>query len=140
MGGDGRDGRGAQRGVGGRWGVGGWDDRLGRPTPERFHKSRVSKQGSVCGNQGNLKEACHLLARSRYCTPLGESRMRRLAPHGEVNKIVSVSCYNCCQSATVHLQLNVTAPSSLPSFSFARKRVFGHFFCDGQTSGCTDTK
>ncbi len=25
------------------------DDRLGRPTPERFHKSRVSKQGSVRG-------------------------------------------------------------------------------------------
>lgn len=62
-GGDGRDGRGAQRGVGG----GGGDDRLGRPTPERFLKSRVSKQGSVSGNRGNLKEAHHLLARYGYC-------------------------------------------------------------------------
>ena len=43
---DGRDGRGAQRGVGGRRVQ---DDRLGRPTPKRFHKSRVSKQGSVSG-------------------------------------------------------------------------------------------
>lgn len=59
---------GVLRGVLG--GVGGGDDRLGRPTPERFHKSRVSKQGSVCGDQGNLKEACHLLARSGYCTLL----------------------------------------------------------------------
>lgn len=49
-------------------GGGGSDDRLGRPTPQRFHKSRVSKQGSVCGNQANLKEACHLLAGSGYCT------------------------------------------------------------------------
>lgn len=55
-GGDGRDGRGALRG-----GVrGGWDDRLGRPTPEHFHKSRVSKQASVCGNRGILKSARHL--------------------------------------------------------------------------------
>lgn len=44
-GGDGRNGRGAQRGV-----EGVLDDRLGRPTPERFHKSRVSKQGSVSEN------------------------------------------------------------------------------------------
>lgn len=44
------------------------DDRLGRPTPERFHKSRVSKQGSVSGNRGNLKEAHHLLARCGYCS------------------------------------------------------------------------
>lgn len=43
-GGDGRDGRGALRGS---WGVvgGGRDDRAGRPTPERFHESRVSKHG-----------------------------------------------------------------------------------------------
>lgn len=43
-GGDGRDGRGALRGS---WGVVGgvWDDRAGRPTPQRFLKSRVSKHG-----------------------------------------------------------------------------------------------
>lgn len=46
-GGDGRDGRGARRGVG-EGGV--WDDRVGRPTPERFHESRVSKHGPECGN------------------------------------------------------------------------------------------
>lgn len=51
--------RGVLRGV--------WDDRVGRPTPERFHNSRVSKQGSVCGNRGNLKKAHHLLARNGYC-------------------------------------------------------------------------
>lgn len=35
---------------------GGWDDRLGRPTPEHFHKSRVSKQASVCGKPRNPEE------------------------------------------------------------------------------------
>lgn len=41
------------------WGLlceGGWDDRLGRPTPEHFHKSRVSKQASVCGKPRNPEE------------------------------------------------------------------------------------
>lgn len=72
-GGDGRDGRGAQRGVEG----GGGDDRLGRPTPERFHKSRVSKQGSVSGNRENLNEAHHLLVRCRYCCLLPGKRLKR---------------------------------------------------------------
>lgn len=46
------------------------DDRLERPSPQRFHKSRVSKQGSVSGNQENLKEAHHLLAMHGYCSLL----------------------------------------------------------------------
>lgn len=46
------------------------DDRLGRPTPERFHKSRVSRQGSVSGNLENLNKARHLQARRGYCCRL----------------------------------------------------------------------
>lgn len=51
--------RGVSRGV--------RDDRLGRPTPERLHKSRVSKQGLVSGNRENLNVAHHLLAEHGYC-------------------------------------------------------------------------
>lgn len=51
------------------------DDRLGRPTPERFHKSRVSKQGSVSGNRENLTEAHHLLVRHGYCCLLWGKRL-----------------------------------------------------------------
>ncbi|KAK5915322.1 hypothetical protein CesoFtcFv8_000922 [Champsocephalus esox] len=53
------------------------DDRLGRPTPERFHKSRVSKQGSVSGKQENLNEAHHLLAEHGYCCLLEGKRLER---------------------------------------------------------------
>ncbi|KAI9528459.1 hypothetical protein NQZ68_020285 [Dissostichus eleginoides] len=53
------------------------DDRLGRPTPEHFHKSRVSKQGSVSGKQENLNEAHHLLAEHGYCCLLGGKRLER---------------------------------------------------------------
>lgn len=51
-------------------GVGGWDDSLGRPTPEHFHKSRVSKQASVCGKRGILKSAHHLPVERGYCSQL----------------------------------------------------------------------
>lgn len=52
--------RGVLRGV--------WDDRLWRFTQERFHKSRVSKHGSLRGNPEILNEAHHLLAeRGYYC-------------------------------------------------------------------------
>ncbi|TNN87542.1 hypothetical protein EYF80_002259 [Liparis tanakae] len=51
--------RGVLRGV--------WDDRLGRPTQERFHKSRVSEHGWLRGNPENLNEAHHLLAERGYC-------------------------------------------------------------------------
>lgn len=82
-GGDGRDGRGAQRGGGGeKEGGGVLDDRLGRPTSKHFHKSRVSKQGSVSRKLGNLNEAHHLLVRRVNCRPCTRRRgFRRMHFH-----------------------------------------------------------
>lgn len=59
---------------------GGWDDRLGRPTPEHFHKSRVSKQASVCRKQEIMKSAHHLPGNCEYCRQLwlkGSGRLQR---------------------------------------------------------------
>lgn len=95
---DGGDGRGAQRGVG--------DDRLGRPTPEHFHKSRVSKQGSVSGNREYLNKEHHLLARHGYCCLLW-GRRRERACLTKTSITFSVYCYTYFHCATVHI-LNIS--------------------------------
>lgn len=97
MGGDGRDGRGAQRGV-----EGVRDDRLGRPTPERFYKSRVSKQGSVSGktfSDKNLNKTHHLLATSKNC-----------CLQKKVNNMTSVYCKTAFHVHTVLCELFLHSP------------------------------
>lgn len=60
------------------------DDRLGRPTPERFLKSRVSKQGSVRGRGEKLNKARHLLAERGHCCLLkGKWLESEGAPEGQ---------------------------------------------------------
>lgn len=81
------------------------DDRFGRPTPERFHKSWVSKQGSVSGDKKKLNEEHHLLAGSGYCRLQEGSGWTESTPL--TGRSITVSVY--CSKIDFSVQLSISS-------------------------------